>query len=55
MKKTYEIMFNDYGLCHVIAEDFAEAENKFLKAKYGGDEPRIKSIKVLFESNDPLV
>ncbi len=54
MKKTFKIEFNDFGTCYVIAVSFSKAEAMFLKSGYGGENVKIKSISVVYESNYPL-
>lgn len=55
MKKTYKAEFNDFGVNYIIAENFAEAENKLIKSVNGGENIKIKSIIVQLETNEPLV
>lgn len=56
MKNTaYKIEFNDFGTVVVIAPDIASAHECFLRSKYGGDTPNIKSILKIDCTNTPLV
>lgn len=41
--KVYEVKFNDFGLVHVVAISFGEAEEKFRKSR-SGEDATIKSI-----------
>ena len=54
MKETYEVKFNDFGVCYVIAHDFSDAESKFLISGYAGESGTIKSIVKVSETNEPL-
>ncbi len=54
MKITFKIKFNDFGSVYVIAEDYKDAERKFLDSGYGGEKPNIKSIVAMNESCEPL-
>lgn len=45
--KTYKVEFNDFGIVYIFANDYKEAEEKFLACGDGGETPTIKSISYL--------
>ena len=55
MNKTYEVKFNDFGVCYVIAKTFNEAESKFIASGNMGDKGRITSIIAIPETNEPII